>query len=126
MVAQKLEKLLIAEVSGVDDPANEIPGWMVTKNADAGAVPRAGGLLAIKGRRVGDDLFVAVEDCSTVIRYRMGGGSQEITVGDDGVEAVQTGPGSRGAESSLHPALQGAKLTLPWRDATACRYHRIF
>lgn len=29
--AVKLEKLLIAEVSGVDDPANEIPGFMVRK-----------------------------------------------------------------------------------------------
>lgn len=29
----KLEKLFIAEVSGVDDPANELPGWMVAKSA---------------------------------------------------------------------------------------------
>jgi hypothetical protein len=27
-----LERLMITEVSGVDDPANEIPGWMVTKS----------------------------------------------------------------------------------------------
>jgi hypothetical protein len=27
----RLERLLISEVSGVDDPANELPGWMVTK-----------------------------------------------------------------------------------------------
>lgn len=27
----KLERLVIGEVSGVDDPANELPGWMVAK-----------------------------------------------------------------------------------------------
>jgi hypothetical protein len=27
----KLEKLSIHEVSGVDDPANEVPGWMIRK-----------------------------------------------------------------------------------------------
>jgi hypothetical protein len=32
MGPKKLEKLLIGEVSGVDDPANEIPGWMVMKS----------------------------------------------------------------------------------------------
>ncbi len=31
----KLEKLLISEVSGVDDPANELPGWLVQKAATA-------------------------------------------------------------------------------------------
>lgn len=31
----KLEKLLIGEVSGVDDPANETPGWLVMKAASA-------------------------------------------------------------------------------------------
>ena len=30
----RLDKLLISEVSGVDDPANMLPGWMVTKSAD--------------------------------------------------------------------------------------------
>lgn len=29
----KLDRLLISEVSGVDDPANQLPGWMVTKSA---------------------------------------------------------------------------------------------
>lgn len=33
----KLERLLIQEVSGVDDPANELPGWMVTKSASGNA-----------------------------------------------------------------------------------------
>lgn len=31
----KLEKLFIAEVSAVDDPANAVPGWMVAKAADS-------------------------------------------------------------------------------------------
>lgn len=34
-VATKLEKLLISEVSGVDDPANELMGWMVAKAKSA-------------------------------------------------------------------------------------------
>jgi hypothetical protein len=34
-VAIKLEQLIIKEVSGVDDPANEIPGFMVLKSSDA-------------------------------------------------------------------------------------------
>ena len=34
MESTKLEKLLISEVSGVDDPANELPGWMVTKSKE--------------------------------------------------------------------------------------------
>jgi len=34
----KLEKLLISEVSGVDDPASLLPGWMVTKAARTGFV----------------------------------------------------------------------------------------
>lgn len=33
--ATKLERLLISEVSGVDDPANEVPGWLVAKSAGA-------------------------------------------------------------------------------------------
>lgn len=35
MEQTRLEKLLISEVSGVDDPANQLPGWMVTKAAAA-------------------------------------------------------------------------------------------
>ena len=31
MDAVKLERLLIGEISGVDDPANQVPGWMVLK-----------------------------------------------------------------------------------------------
>lgn len=31
MELTKLDTLLITEVSGVDDPANQLPGWMVTK-----------------------------------------------------------------------------------------------
>lgn len=31
-MATKLEGLLIKEISGVDDPANEAPGWMVAKS----------------------------------------------------------------------------------------------
>lgn len=33
MEPTKLEKLLISEVSGVDSPANQLDGWMVTKSA---------------------------------------------------------------------------------------------
>lgn len=33
-MATKLERLLIKEISGVDDPANETPGWMVAKSAE--------------------------------------------------------------------------------------------
>jgi hypothetical protein len=33
MESVRLDRLLIKEVSGVDDPANELPGWMVTKSA---------------------------------------------------------------------------------------------
>jgi hypothetical protein len=32
----KLERLLIQDVSGVDDPANQLPGWLVTKARGAG------------------------------------------------------------------------------------------
>jgi len=32
----KLEKLLISEVSGVDDPANATPGWLVIKSKTGG------------------------------------------------------------------------------------------
>lgn len=35
MEQTKLDRLLMTEVSGVDDPANQLPGWMVTKSADA-------------------------------------------------------------------------------------------
>jgi len=37
MESVKLDKLLIQEVSGVDDPANMLPGWMVTKAAGDGS-----------------------------------------------------------------------------------------
>lgn len=37
MEQTKLDSLLISEVSGVDDPANQLPGWMVTKSADGNA-----------------------------------------------------------------------------------------
>jgi hypothetical protein len=30
-MAAELQRLLIQEVSGVDDPANALPGWMVAK-----------------------------------------------------------------------------------------------
>lgn len=36
MDALKLEKLFIGEVSGVDEPANEVPGWLVAKSAAVG------------------------------------------------------------------------------------------
>lgn len=42
MTSTKLEKLLIGEVSGVDDPAHEIPGWMVAKAATPPASDAAG------------------------------------------------------------------------------------
>jgi hypothetical protein len=35
MEPTELQRLLVKEVSGVDDPANEIPGWMVAKAAAA-------------------------------------------------------------------------------------------
>src|SRR5690242_20735227 len=35
----RLTKLLISEVSGVDDPANQLPGWMVMKARGADASP---------------------------------------------------------------------------------------
>lgn len=37
-MSTKLERLFIGEVSGVDDPANEIPGWMVSKSVSGDAV----------------------------------------------------------------------------------------
>jgi len=37
MEQTKLDSLLISEVSGVDDPANQLPGWMVTKAAGGNA-----------------------------------------------------------------------------------------
>jgi hypothetical protein len=40
-VATKLEGLLIKEISGVDDPANEVPGWMVAKSGTVAADPAA-------------------------------------------------------------------------------------
>lgn len=35
MEQTKLERLLMSEVSGVDDPANQLPGWMVAKSVEA-------------------------------------------------------------------------------------------
>jgi hypothetical protein len=125
MELRKLEKLLIGEVSGVDDPANEIPGWMVAKGRDGVSgrdARRADGLSAIKGRRVGNDLFIAVEGCPSVSRYKPDGSSEEIDVSG----RAEPEPESVYTESSLPPAIQRATLTLPWRDATTGRYRRIF
>lgn len=36
MEQTKLERLLISEISGVDEPANQLDGWMVTKSVDGG------------------------------------------------------------------------------------------
>jgi hypothetical protein len=33
MTQVKLDKLFMTEISGVDDPANQLPGWMVAKSA---------------------------------------------------------------------------------------------
>jgi hypothetical protein len=44
-VATKLEGLLIKEISGVDDPANEAPGWMVAKSGTTGDVLPEGGIV---------------------------------------------------------------------------------
>ena len=41
MPSVKLEKLLISEVSGVDDPANQAPGWIVMKSRGAARVAKA-------------------------------------------------------------------------------------
>ncbi len=38
METVRLEKLLIQEVSGVDSPANQLDGWMVTKSAEGSSV----------------------------------------------------------------------------------------
>lgn len=59
--ATKLEKLLIGEVSGVDDPANQIPGWMVAKAT--GAAPEL---------RVGPDTAWIVGDAEKRVRALTG------------------------------------------------------
>jgi hypothetical protein len=64
----KLERLLIAEVSGVDDPANEVPGWMLMKSA---AAARTDGLKLIKvTAESGRTGFVAIAE--DVVRRRLG------------------------------------------------------
>ena len=35
MSATKLQDILVHEVSGVDDPANELPGWVIVKRRSA-------------------------------------------------------------------------------------------
>jgi len=38
-MARRLEQLVIKEISGVDDPANSYPGWILMKARDAGVDP---------------------------------------------------------------------------------------
>jgi hypothetical protein len=56
----KLETLLMEEISGVDDPANQLPGWMVTKSR----TQREGVLEAVENLRKAcggdDDLTIDV------------------------------------------------------------------
>jgi hypothetical protein len=62
MDATKLEKLLIGEVSGVDDPANQSPGWVVMKAEGA----PSGALVVVPGD-------AADEAATTTIKERLKG-----------------------------------------------------
>lgn len=52
--ATQLARLIIEEVSGVDDPANQIPGHMVQKDRTAALAARAG--VAVPVRRASSEL----------------------------------------------------------------------
>ena len=64
-VPTKLEKLLIGEVSGVDDPANQLPGWLTLKARAASEQPLP----------VGPDRPWDVEVAEARVRKATGAGS---------------------------------------------------
>lgn len=72
MNLRRLARLTIEEVSGVDDPANELPGWLLQKNAK---VVKADGAAIVP---LGDGGFYVVAD-SWVERLRAEGGDEAIT-----------------------------------------------
>lgn len=57
MELTRLDKLVIEEVSGVDDPASQLPGWMLTKARQRRIIEHAEGLRKALGS---DDLFERV------------------------------------------------------------------
>jgi hypothetical protein len=73
LVPTKLHKLLVGEISGVDDPANEIPGWMVLKSSTPVEDVVVGKATVFnKGRTLGPDQAWDVAAAETRIREKTG------------------------------------------------------
>jgi hypothetical protein len=80
MHATKLEKLFIGEISGVDDPANQSPGWVVMK---AEGAPE-GALVVVPGD-------AADEAATTTIKDRLKGwvlGKEDLQVDKSELTAI--------------------------------------
>jgi hypothetical protein len=95
----RLAKLLIQEVSGVDDPANEIPGWMIMKNATSQPTKTAAQILWIKG----GGYALTFPNCPTI---RVAKGNEVTQVRKDALDptwksAIEQGAGV--GSSNEHP-----------------------
>lgn len=71
-----LATLLMEEVSGVDDPANQVPGWMVTKSADGeqaaseSIVAKVKGLLSTLGAPTGKEIDMEKDELLATLEER--------------------------------------------------------
>jgi hypothetical protein len=68
----KLERLSIHEVSAVDDPANEVPGWMIAKAA-GGDAPAGVTVVPLGGKS-----FIAIADESNFYKTLRASGDEAL------------------------------------------------
>lgn len=98
MTATKLEKLLLQEISAVDDPANEIPGWQVMKARK----PPASGIKFLATPEHPNYFGALTHDDAPVIKLLRRNGEQDIVRKD----ALATdSAGAAAATSSAPPAI---------------------
>lgn len=106
MAAVKLERLIMKEISGVDDPANEIPGWMVAKAAGADDTSIVGKLF--KALSAGkDDIDMTMDELNAELDTRFAAFTEELTkaVGQTVSEAL--------AKSAVEETPAGETATAP-------------
>lgn len=132
--ALKLEKLLIDEISGVDDPANMAPGWMLAKarkrKLEVEILSIDGkGFWAIEKHHI-DELRTKGGDAAVEKHYEevfraLGLSPEKITEGSGVTQQLTKSLEDLAAK--LHSKFTPTPAAEPFfRDANATSYKRIF
>lgn len=96
MQQTKLETLLITEVSGVDDPANELPGWMVTKARRGDDLLTTVKAIIFRPRNLSDVSEESIEKAAETFGYAA------VLIADGSVEVVEKAGSRAGHPGGSH------------------------